>query len=1658
MSTAESDLNNMSQKNAADNGLSKDNITKVIVENDSALENDTGNKYISKTDGEKTDQGITESTSFDLERITTVTNVLINQETTIFPPKDISLEDSSNVQNSGQMVNKTKAESTPTEDSISSNDQSSSSSRNSTPRSGRNGNDYKESVQPLPLSYKNKQRFSGQQKSLIKDYLFSDTPKSIDWLRIFKLILEKKTLDLDSKILDLIQTAASDKSINWNFIHNIIALCLKSKGLSARVYDLPRKWYNQPIPLLQPDVLPKTAFAGYLVSSEQPIESTWLPVGSNIDTPMFDTRDRKTFETGLIDIYKTEVNPLTEISSNNPSRIDHLRPCWKTQRNCFSLGDKILCKSKVICKPPVFEDKGPEKESDVYNLHNTVSNLKDGIRNLDSGILSLNTLIPLLKNLIPFLKNNIPLLQNVIPILKNALLFRKDQIYKYVGYEDEMNDIEALLRLLIEVEDEVQNQIKVNNVINYESVSAKVLSDDIIQAVRTKPGILKSKGSTTVITPGTIAVLPTNGSSPFYANPINDGNPMFDTNTIDDATRRFSTSKPENTTVGLNPASDNLNSPNTLLINLNNLNSFINSGSASAKGDNGDNIEGNKDVTVGSKESVQRALTSEPITGGSDTLPTLSVSTEPLSVSMNQSVLNEITPTLKSVEPVESGPVATAKQSETVYPSDGQLVSLSNQSNEGSVSASEANSGRASAANSLVNQEYQSANFEAKVGDINTNLDRILNTNLNSDLNINAISKINNILNAAGMNSSGISVDNSLEGIRQSLTTKPESTNSQHVRLNLNQDSSVNINQDENVSKLERGSIEQPMQEPIKMQLPVSSQAEHQSSLRGNTGIAGWNAKQDGSVNENRNPNTKVNQNVNTNQVDIAGLARGLNPMLASSDMSLNSSNDIKRIIPDGDSNMVGNVGLSRRTNSEVGFQGQQISEGQTLAQGVSVGDAVAANTNLNYNSNVNSDYNANLRQGDSLKMPESINDISTPTQSSEPVAVVQLGGKINTNPHNTDGVDSNFRAHANFKLNLGSGFGIIKNMLTKNPILSGGFVSRRIMNLTPKDQSLQDNVTNQNQNENQSSNLNQTQNFNENQNPYQSQNQSTKQIRNSKEYSNQNLNQNRDANLDQNGKQYQSQNHVSNQLLNQNEILYQNQDRNFNQNQNSNQNEKIQKSNQYSNQNLNEDLNQKENEIQNEKRNQIQEENAINYQNQNSNPDTNQNLNQIDIQSQNQIINQLPKQDQVQHQSQLNQDQYSNQNQFKDQIQNQNQVYSKSVNQYLSQHKNQNLNQNMNQDQYSNQNLNQNVNPRLNQNKFQDQIQNQNKVQNQISNQYLSQNKNANQNQNQNSNESQYQDQIQNQNQIKQQNTNQYSSQNQNVNNNISQDQHSNQNLNQELNQTINPHLNQNQFLDQIQNQNQFHNRNANQYLNQNQNVNQNLKQDLNQNLNTKQNLNSNDSEYQNQIQTQNQINQPNTNQYLSQGHNLIQDLSQNLNQYLNLKEIQGLNKNNKQYLNEIQIQSQSKNEIENQHFSPNKNQNVKPIINHNKNGNHIKNLNVNQDLKRNLNMNQYLDPNRYEKQVQNKNQSQTSKEYLKQDLIQKFTQNQNSNQNLVENANKNQVQTSDVNIPDKTEDKQKGWYELWYNEGEGKDDWTEIWNNKMFKRFKRKSNHHLY
>ncbi|XP_033213176.1 putative uncharacterized protein DDB_G0282133 [Belonocnema kinseyi] len=1565
--TAESDLNNMSQKNTTENDSSKDNITKLIVENDSVLENDTGNKYISKNDGKNTDQGTTESTSFDLERTTTVTNVLINQETTIVPPKDISLEDSSNVQNSGQMVNKTKDESTPTEDSISPNDQSSSKSRNSTPRIGRNGNDHKGRLQPLPLSYKNKQRSIGHQKSLINDYLFSDKSKSIDFFGILKLILEKETLELDSKILDFMQSTSSDKSVSWNTIYNIIAFCLKSKGLSSRPHALPRNWYNQPITLLQPDVLPKAAFAEYLVSVEQPIESTWLPVGSNIDTPMLDTRDRKAFETSLIDIYESEANPLTEMASNTPSRIDHLRPCWKTQRNCFPLGDKTLCKNKVICKSPEIEDKGSVKKSGVYNLHNTISNLENGIPNLESGILSLKSSIPFLKNLIPFLKNNIPLLQNFIPNLENAPLVRKDERYKNVGYKDEMDRVEV-----------------------------KVLSDDISQADRAKPGILTSNGSTTEITSGTIAALPTNDSSPSYVNPIKGSNPMFDTNTIDDATRRFSTSKPENTnlTVSLNSASENLNSLNKLLNNPNNLNnlntlsSFINAGSTSAKGDHADSVEGNKDESAGSKESVQRAFTSEPITGGSDTLPTLSVSTKPLSVSMNQSVLNEITPTSKTAEPVESGPVATAKRSETIFPSVSQMVSLSSQSNEGSVSDNEANSHRASAANSLVNQKYPLANFEKKMGNINTNLDRIVNTNLNSDLNINAISKINNVLNAARINSSGISANNSLEGIRQSLKTKPKSSNSQHVRMNLNQDSNVNINQDENVSKLERGSIEQPMQEPIKMQLPVSSQTEHQSPLPRNTGIAGWNAKQDGSLNENRNPNTNVNQNVNTNQGNIAGLTRGVNPMLASSGMSVNSSNDINRLISDGDLNMFGNLGLSRRTNSGVGFKGQQISHGPTLAQDVSVVDAVSANTNLNYNSKVNSDYNANLRQGDSLKMSKSIRDIPTPTQSSEPVAVVRKGGKINVNPHNNDGVDSNFKAHANFKLNLGSGFGIIKNMLSKNPILSGGIISRRIMNLSPKDQNLQVNVANQDQNENKNLNVNQNQNLNENQNPYHSQIQSAKQIQNSKEYLNQNLNQNRYANLDQNGNQHESVGHVP--------------------------------------------LNQKENQTQNQKPNEKQGQNAINYQNQNSNPYANQNLNQIDIQSQNLILNQLRNQDQFQRQSQHNQDHSSNQslnrelnlqmnsnlnqNQFKDQIQNQNQVYSQNGNQY-------------------------------------DQLQNQDQVQIQISNQYLSQNKNANKNQNQNLNDNGYQNQNQYQNQIKQQNTNEYLSQKQNQNFNMREDEHSNQNLNE----------------DQIQNQYQFHNLNANQYLNQNQNVNLNLHQDLNENLNTKQNLISNDSDDHNHVQTQNQINQQN---------NLIQDLSQNLNQ--NLKKTQGLNQNHKQYQNEIQIQSQSKNEIEHQHFSQNKDQKVKPIINENQNLNQIQNLNVKQDPRRYLNMNQNMGLNRHQKQVQNQIQRQNSNEhknsnqyqnqnenqflnkvqtqYLKQDLMQNFTQNHNSNQNHVQNVNQNHIQTSDVNSPDKSEEKKKGWYELWFNEGEGKDDWIEVWNNKTFKRFRRETNHYFY
>ena len=1516
--TAESDLNNMSNNNTTVNDLSKDNSTRKITTNNNISEHNVEDNNTSKNDGVHADESTTENVPIDSEK-TTITNFPTNQESTIFPSEDLSLQDSSTVQNSGQMV--TKPESIQTEDSISSDDQNSNNTGDSTPVSKGNGNDHNERLQFLTPSHKNNQRFRGNRKFMSEDYLLADKTNSIDLVRILKLILEKQTLDLNSKILDMMKSTTTDGNAIWNIIHNVIALCLKSKGFTDRVHNPPGNWYNSPIPLFPPDVPSKTAFTEYLVSAEQPIKSTGLPVGSNIDTPMLDSRLQKAFVTSLIDIYDTEKNslteenPLTEVTRNNPSRIDHLSPCSKTHRNCFLFGGKIFCKSRVICRPSEIKGDDSVQQNGIYNLNNDISNFKN-IHNLESDILSLKTDFPVWKNIIPYLKNA-------------ALLTKK--------HEDEMEGIEALLRLLMKVENEFQKQIKNNKMINSESIHAKFLSDAISKMFNTNPGI--------EITSDTTATHGTTGSSPTYVNPINDANPIFGTNTIDDATQKFTTNlvnPTKNTNPALGPNSiyisnqsqnktptnmselapdvaekmtqDNLNSLHQLLNNLNNLNtlsSYLNSGSVSAKDALSEDIEGNKAESIGNKGTDQRALTLKPIARDSDTIPTLSVLTKPLSVSVNQSVVNEMTPTSKLVEPVESEPVATAKQFETVYPSVDQLVNLTNQPNEGSVSDSSANARKVSDANSLVNQ---SANFETKTGTINSNLDKSVITNFNKDLNTNTISKTNNILNAVDMNSSGISVDNSLGNIRQSLTTKPEATNSQHARMNLNQDSNMNINQDENVSKLGRGSIEQQLQGPIKMQLPVTAQVEHPSPVSGNTGTVEWNAKQDGSLDENRNSKTNVNQSVNTNQVNIVGLTHDLNPVPGSSNMNVNLSNDINRNVLQGNTNMVVNEELSRRTNSETGFQGQQISGGQTLSQGVSVGDGGAANTNLNYNANVNRNYNANLRQGDSLKMSESIRDIPTPTQNSKPLVEGQRGGKMNPNLDNNNGVNSNFRAHANFNLNLGKGFDMIKNVLSKNPLLSSGIISKRIMNLIPKDPNLQSEANNQNQNEDPNLNLNRNQNLHENENPFQSQYENSVQIQNSKESGNQNLNKILDVNLNEDENQISNKLPKQNEIIPQSQFLYQNEklNQNLNPDQNSNyiqdENEKIQNSNQYSNQNLNQNLNaninHNENQQHNQASNQIQMQSAIHYQ------------------SQNQISNQLPSQS-------------------------------------------------------------------------------------------------------------------------------------------------------HEFNQNINSNLNQNQFQDQ--NQNEIRNRDANQYVNQN----------LNQNLNTSQNQSTNDNRHQNQIQSQNQIKEQNKNQYASQNENFIRELStklnqllsQNLNHNMNLKATEDLNKNHLQYKNEIQLQSQSNNQIANQHLSQNENQSLNQNIKDNKqqhqnqNLNQIPNLNENQDLRRNLNpsqyqklilnqiqnqnSNEYQNSNQYQNLDEKKIQSKIQNQFFNQDLRQNFSQNQNLNENLAQNVNKNQIQISDVNIDNKIQEKQKGWYELWYNHGEGKGDRIEIWNNKRLKRFRRETNH---
>lgn len=66
----------------------------------------------------------------------------------------------------------------------------------------------------------------------------------------------------------------------------------------------------------------------------------------------------------------------------------------------------------------------------------------------------------------------------------------------------------------------------------------------------------------------------------------------------------------------------------------------------------------------------------------------------------------------------------------------------------------------------------------------------------------------------------------------------------------------------------------------------------------------------------------------------------------------------------------------------------------------------------------------------------------------------------------------------------------------------------------------------------------------------------------------------------------------------------------------------------------------------------------------------------------------------------------------------------------------------------------------------------------------------------------------------------------------------------------------------------------------------------------------------------------------------------------------------------------------------------------------------------------------------------------------------NANFNSNLNHNSNYNANYNHDANYNAQLAGKQdnpkkKGWYELWYNNGEDKDGWIEIWNNKQFKRF---------
>ena len=1080
----------------------------------------------------------------------------------------------------GRVIDKINPKWTRKEDLISLDHRSSSNIHDSILKSG-NENDYNQKLIPF-LSIDQKKLYSDKYNGeIIREYMDPYRSMPLDWLRIFKLIIEKQALNLDRKILEMLQNVGPDSNINWNIIDSIVALCKRSGGISNRVYEPVPNYQNLPFSLLPLDLISKPEFTEY-VASNQPIKSSFKAFVSNINPSMIGERLWKDFlNSHIVDMYDTspEIDVTRKMNihgshtladSNHQEFIHNLKKpiCKKTNRSCFLMESGISCKpGRLICKTAIInKDEENIREIGSDNLIYALPNLEDVPFNLQSGTFDF-------KNALPVSEKSIPVSKIAIPFLKDTL---PQRIHVKNGkYKNELeNFVGAILKILLQAGKEFQNRKKSKEKFSqFESLMIpKKLEDPITQAIEETPKTIGSKPAK--IVPNKID---TDLLTPIK-NQINYKNPTKNIYTSNFAGNSQKKTPAFNSKL---MTKNDLNFLDYLLSHLREINSSFHhssirhqnvdqlipstAGSVSINSGSWIKTRGSKNESIGNEAINERAFTSEPIIGASDILPTLSELENPASISVNQSVLNEMTPTLKSAEPV-----ALAKHFETIHPSVDQLVSLTNQLNESFVTDRDANPRKASVYNFLLNQEYQSGkNFNR---DIHTNLEKNKNPYRDRSTNLN----LNSNLDSASASAPGISISNSLGNLHQTLMTKPEATNSMHVNMNVNQDSNVNINQDLNLRKLRVRPIVEQLQEPIKMQLPVSVQAEHQNSVAGNIGTLGWNTKKDFSFNKNRDPSTNENQNGNRNQIKhIASSVPklpGLLTLVGSSNLIVNPSNQINKNVQPINFNMAGNIGISTGINSETLTRGQQTLAKGNSPQDISVGDVRAVNTNLNHNANVNRDYNANLR----LQMPGSI--ILRPPQPSKIVQQPQNGEKSTTKSNFNYGVNSKFRAHANVNLNLGKGFNLIKKALTKTPILSKKDIGRKIMRLSSVDPNSTNNMPmfNLNQNQSWAHHLNEReyQNFNHNQSQNQNRNSISNQIqnhyhnlhlnleRNENNYHNSDLdkdvikNKNEYKNEDLNTNQYQSKNENQYQSLSQtqNENQYQNPDLNY-QNSNHNQN-----------------------------------------------------------------------------------------------------------------------------------------------------------------------------------------------------------------------------------------------------------------------------------------------------------------------------------------------------------------------------------------------------------------------------------------------------------------------------------------------------------------------